>query len=215
MSSWFNVDSIKSLTDTINVDSLKEMADSVQQHLPKIDQEMIEKLTLTTPELTAERQRIDEEERRKEQLRDTLAGLMPWETRDPERDILVEECKEAVLQLSHKRETFFGPYPMPHQTAKIEELKKEPDEEEEEEEEERKETFDKNKPCAESLEKLAKLEPLPILLQEFNLDAHVGLIGRLLKVDKNLVGMQSELSGRNVRENFPFSTLLRVSRFSN
>ena len=97
MSSWFSVDSFKSLADKVNVESLKEIAGKAQEALPKIDQEMIEKLTLTTPELTAERQRIEEEERRKEQVRDTLAGLLPWETRDPERDILVEECRDAIL----------------------------------------------------------------------------------------------------------------------
>jgi hypothetical protein len=182
MSSWFNVESItKSVTDAINVDSIKQLTDKVQQAIPKIDSEMLEKLTLTTPELTAERQRIDEEEKRKEQVRDSLAGLLPWETRDPERDILVEECRDAMLQLSQTRESFFGPYPMPKRHADKEEEEEEPG---------------KDKPSADSLEKLAKLEPLPALLQEFDLDAHVGLINRLLKEDKKLEVMQSELSGK-------------------
>jgi hypothetical protein len=47
-----------------------------------MDKSMLEKLTLTTSELRAERQRIDEEERGKEAIRDMLAGMLPWETRD-------------------------------------------------------------------------------------------------------------------------------------
>ena len=187
MSSWFNADSIKGLTE------------KVQSALPiHIDQEMIEKLTLTTPELTAERQRIDEEERRKERVRDMLAGMLPWETRDAERDILVDECKEAILQLSSDRQTFFGPYRMPEKKVKLERtgavaaLK---DQEEHEVEEES--TEGGAGPPGESLEKLSKLEPLPVLLQEFDLDAHVGLINRLLKEDPKLVEMQSALSGKN------------------
>ena len=183
MSSWFSAESIKGLTE------------KVQSAIPKIDAEMIEKLTLTTPELTAERQRIDQEERRKERVRDVLAGMLPWETRDPERDILVDECKEAILQLSTDRKTFYGPYPMPGKKIKLEKGK-ETDEDQEHEEAEAHEA--ENEPPSESLEKLAKLEPLPILLQEFDLDAHVGLINRLLKEDPKLVEMQSHLSGKTI-----------------
>ena len=69
-----------------------------------------------------------------------------------------------------------------------------PKEEDEKEPAEVKEKSDQ--PSLDSLEKLAKLEPLPKLMQEFDLDAHVGLIDRLLKEDKKLVEMQSELSGK-------------------
>jgi hypothetical protein len=164
----------------------KDLTDKVQSALPVIDDKMLEKLTLTTPELTAERQRIDAEERRKEKARDMLAGMMPWETRDPERDILVEECKEAILQLSSKKETFFGPYVMPRLRAKTEDDD---------------ENIDKKamKPSKESLEKLEKLEPLPPLLQNFDFHAHVGLIGKILAADPQLVEMQSNLSGAFVR----------------
>lgn len=127
-------------------------------------------------------QRIDEEEKRKEQVKDSLAGMLPWETRDEEREILVEECKEAILALSADDASFLGPYQMPALP------KTDTDEEEEEEQEE-------IVPSPESLEKLSKLEPLPPLLAEFDLDAHVGLIQRLLQVDENLVEQQSKLSG--------------------
>ena len=65
------------------------------------------------------------------------------------------------------------------------------DEEEEEEE---------AGPSPESLVKLAKLEPLPPLLAEFDLDAHVGLIQKLLKVDDMLVEQQSKLSGECINK---------------
>ena len=120
-------------------------------------------------------------------MKDSLAGMLPWETRDAEREILVDECKEAILALSKKDETFFGPYKMPP-LLKISD-QKEDDEDEEYEKEEA-------GPSKESLENLAKLEPLPPLLANFDLDAHVGLIQRLLKIDKSLVEKQSILSGK-------------------
>jgi hypothetical protein len=114
--------------------------------------------------------------------------MYPWETRDAEREILVDECKEAILSLSSKDETFFGPYKMPALLNTSDEKEDEEDEENVKEEEPR--------PSKESLENLAKLEPLPPLLAEFDLDAHVGLIQLLLKVDKKLVEKQSTLSGK-------------------
>ena len=181
---------------------LSELTSKVQAAIP-IDAETIQKLTLSTPELTAERQKIDEEERRKERVKDSLAGMYPWETQDQERDILVEECKEAIMALSGKEETFFGPYKMPK--LKVDTSKKKEKEEAEEEElvdelEEERATESEGsskdrEPTPESLEQLAKLEPLPALLGDFDLDAHVGLIQKMLEVDPVLVGRQSTLSG--------------------
>jgi hypothetical protein len=205
MTSWFNVDSFMDSVENFNVkdltDNVKGLTERVQKALPKIDQETLQKLTLTTPELQAERKRIDEEFRRKENARDTLAGMMPWETHDPERDILVEECRDAILQLSLDRQTFFGPYPMPQSKVNLGVSTAETTEEETEEKEEEEESAEDHhprgpsKPSAESLEKLAKLEPLPVLLQDFDLDTHVGLIDKLLKADPELVKMQSAHSG--------------------
>jgi hypothetical protein len=132
-------------------------------------------------------QRIDQEERRKEEVKDSLAGMYPWETRDAEREILVDECKEAILALSSKDETFFGPYKMPALPNTSGESKDNEDEENEKAE---------PGPSEESLKNLAKLEPLPPLLAEFDLDGHVGLVQLLLKVDKKLVEKQSTLSGK-------------------
>lgn len=176
MSSWF--DSLKSITDQVQQTILDP--ETLQKSA-----ETFQKLTLTSPELTAERQRIDAEERHKEEIRNTLAGMLPWETKDTDREILVEECKEAVLQLSAHKETFFGPFGMPDVTVHLKDKESKDDAEEEEE----------DQPSNLSLEKLQKLEPLPALLQHFDLDAHVGLIERVLKEDPNLVGMQSKHSG--------------------
>mmetsp|Transcript_2642 Transcript_2642/g.7292 ORF Transcript_2642/g.7292 Transcript_2642/m.7292 type:complete len:398 (-) Transcript_2642:338-1531(-) len=171
-----------------------------------IDPEVFQKLTLNSPELAAERQKIDEEERRKEVVRDKLAGLLPWETRDPDRDILVPECKEVIMNLSKDEQTFLGPWEMPEKNVDLEEKPSsdsaDPDANDEAAVgdgpvEIRKQT---PKPSAESLEKLSKLEPLPTLLGEFDLDSHVGLIERVLKEDQDLVHMQSSLSGGGSRE---------------
>jgi hypothetical protein len=163
----------------------KDFTDKVQSALPKLDNEsLLQSLTLTTPALTAERERIDAEEKRKDRVRNMLSDMLPWQTRDRERDILVEECKEAILLLSNDKSTFFGPNQMPQMDAKT-------DDDDEKEGNVKESTI----PSKESLEKLAKLEPLPPLLQNFDLQSHVGLIEKLLKEDPRLVKMQSTLSG--------------------
>lgn len=48
--------------------------------------------------------------------------------------------------------------------------------------------------------KKAKLDPLPPLLEEFDLDAHVGLIERLFKEDPSLVAKHADLGGAGERE---------------
>lgn len=162
----------------------KGFTEKVQSVLPKLDNESIlESLTLTTPALKAERERLDASERQKETVRNMLSGMLPWQTRDPERDILVEECKDAILLLSKDKATFFGPYQMPPMDAKT------GDDDDDESEKEITE------PSKESLEMLAKLEPLPSLLRDFDFQAHVGLIEKMLAEDQTLVEMQS-LSGK-------------------
>jgi hypothetical protein len=177
-----------------SISTIKDLKDKVQAAIP-IDREMIAKLTLTTPEMNAERQQIYEDERRKAAMKNSLSGMLPWETNDEERDILVEECKEAILALSGKVETFFGPYELPPLAVNVEEEVHE-DAEEDEDHEKEPEIEKNQKPSPESLVRLEKLEPLPPLLNNFDLDAHVGLIERMLKVDPQLVEMQSMLSGK-------------------
>ena len=185
MSSWFS-----SLSEKVT--SAAEKVSSALQ-----DDTLLEKLTLTTPELKAERQALDASERRKEHVRNMLAGMLPWETRDSERDILVEECRDAVLQLSHEKKTFFGPYRMPKMDAKTED---DDSDEDEKDEAAKRDPYDPIQPSPESQEQLAKLEPLPPLLRDFDFSAHVGLIERILAEDKQLVKMQSSLSGGGARE---------------
>ena len=73
--------------------------------------------------------------------------------------------------------------------------------EDEEEEEDSDQKAAKDLAAAElSAEKLSKLQPLPKLLSDFDLDTHVGLIQRLLKVDPKLVEMHSRLSSGGQRE---------------
>ena len=204
MSSWFN--SLKESATAFTESAVKATEKAVESisHGPEQGGEsqsngsnplgMLQKLTLSSPELMAERQQLDEQEKRKEQVRDQLAGLLPWETRDPERDILVEECKEAILQLSAKSETFFGPFAMPNSN-----------EDTGAEGEDATPNGTRNvtttlPPSAESLERLSKLQPLPKLLSDFDLDAHVGLIQRVLEVDPALVHAQSQWSGGGARE---------------
>jgi hypothetical protein len=178
--SWFNTESIKK---HLNADALSGWTDKI------LSKETFEKLTLTTPELTAERQRMDQEELRKERVRDMLAGLFPWETRDPERDILVEECKEAILKLSESKANFYGPYPMPNNNLMLD-LE---DEESHNDSKEGEEAVDLKQPSKESLEKMKTLEPLPPLLQHFDLNNHVGLIQKVLIADPKLVKLQASL----------------------
>ena len=86
----------------------------------------------------------------------------------------MEECKEAILELSGREETFFGPYEMPLLKVVFAN-----DNEEEEGAEAQPEDANTSQarrhmtPSEESLEMLTKLEPLPTLLEDFDLDAHV------------------------------------------
>lgn len=190
--------SIMSFTSWFKVDALKDLSEKVQGSMPKLDMEVLEKLTLTSPDLVAERERIDTEERRKEQVKN-MVSLLPWETKDPERDILVEECKDAILKLSSDRQTFSGPFSLPKLAVNLGAIEATKSEEGEEVAEGEKEE-EMESPTNETLEKLAALGPLPPLLHDFELDAHVGLIQKLLAIDPILVHMQSSLSGGGQHE---------------
>ena len=120
---------------------------------------------------------------------------MPWETRDVEMEILTEECKEVILALSSNVESFTGPFVL---TGGLSTTSTATDEEEEGDED-IKSARDVHE-ASKSAEKLAKLRPLPVLLSEFDLDTHVGLIQRLLELDSKLVEMHSRLSSGGERE---------------
>lgn len=182
------------MSDWFSLNKFTELKNKVEKAIPKVDDELIQKLTLRTPEMQAERAQMEEEEKRRSTASRGLSYMMPWETKDPEREILVEECKEAILALSTKEDSFLGPYLLPAtdedgntatsgsnggdgdldgDTAVVE--------------------GGSTEDGISSADKLAKLEPLPPLLENFDLDAHVGLIERLLEIDTNLVEMQSRL----------------------
>lgn len=72
--------------------------------------DLFQSLTLRSPELAEEQARITEEEIRKESVKDALASLLPWDTRNEEHEILVAECQEEILALSVDEKTFQEPY---------------------------------------------------------------------------------------------------------
>ena len=123
--------------------------------------------------------------------------------------ILVEECKEAILELSSREDTFFGPYEMPLLKVMLEKSSSKDEDDDENLEEgtgdgeggDADDTGEETKasrhmaPSEESQEKLSKLKPLPPLLEDFDLDSHVGFIQRVMKEDENLVEMQAHFSG--------------------
>jgi hypothetical protein len=181
---------------TSGLEALHQLSETVQKAIP-MDKELLAKLTLNTDEMKAERQQFGEEAKRKMEVKNMLSGMLPWETRDSERDILVEECKEAILALSARPETFYGPYEMPSLKVKLnEDNEKVEGDDPNDDEEELEGAENRFTPSEESLEKLAKLEPLPPLLRDFDLDSHVGLIEKLLKEDPSLQERQSTLSGK-------------------
>ena len=174
---------------------LNDLKNNVESSVKNsIDPDLIKKLTLQSDELVSERERIDNEERRKEAVRDSLSEILPWETRDAEMEILVDECKEVILALSSDEKTFTGPFVLNGGLPSGEG-------EEEEEEHGDDEKLAKDLSAAEiSAEKLSKLQPLPDLLSDFDLDTHVGLIERVLKEDEQLVEMHTRLSSGGTRE---------------
>jgi hypothetical protein len=218
---------------------------------------LFERLTLTSTELVAERSRIDNEEIRKELLRNLLSSKSPWETSDVEHDILVDECKDSILQLSTNVETFFGPFTVPPMSIKTIKSNRtttttstNPTKHSQYEEEDADDhdvveftTQDEAKeqvkafqdttstsisivqedgtatcdgedttvepkaaavfnypPTQKSIDMLVKLQPLPTLLEQFDLSMHVGLIEQMLRVDSTLVKMQATYSGGGQRE---------------
>ena len=198
MASWF---SGAALGDKLN--GLKDLSAGLKakvQEKVKIDPDFIKKLTLNSDEMISEREQILEEERRKEAVGDSLAEILPWETRDAEMEILVDECKDIILGLSSKEETFTSPFILSGGFPPADGADEKEDEEEEGEEDEERKAAKDMAAAQVSSDKLSKLQPLPKLLADFDLDTHVGLIQRLLQVDPKLVEMQSRLSSGGQRE---------------
>lgn len=222
MASWFTQSTGIDLTSALDTlsETVQGVTETVQDAIPKEHKEMLAKLTLNTDEMISERENFRKEASRKADAKDRLNKILPWETLDPEREILVEECKDAILELSNREEIFFGPYEMPLLNVQLE-VSPSQDEDEETQtgepeggsvEESPEEGPDDNAeiasrikarhmpPTEESLEMLAKLQPLPPLLEAFDLEEHVGLIQNVMDEDPKLVAMQAFFSGGGARE---------------
>lgn len=164
----------------------KEAASKVQSKLP-LDDELVKKLTLRSDELQAVHDLIDAQETRKEAVRDYLASLLPWETKDEAREILVEECREAMQTMSKEGDTFTGPFPLPENVERMFT-----------EDSELSEATEESQAAAKK--KLEKMGTLPQLLDDFDLDAHVGLIEKLFKADKGLADSYAQLESAGKTE---------------
>jgi hypothetical protein len=192
MSSWFgNFDASNALGKLSEISSKvqkvsADVSSKVQKALP-LDDELVKKLTLRTDDLLAEHDMIDAQETRKEAVRDYLSNLLPWETKDEARDILVEECREAMNKMAEEGQTFTSPFDLPEGEGRM-------FAEDSGMEEANEESKD------EASKRLEKMGSLPQLLDEFDLDAHVGLIERLFKVDKELVRSHSQLESAGKSE---------------
>jgi len=188
MSSWFSFEKLNELSSEIS-NKVQSASNKVQSALP-IDDELIRKLTLTSADLVAEHSQLEQEELRKEEVRDCLTELLPFETLDEEREILVDECREAILKLSTEKDTFRYPFTA---SEGVELFKKTTHETNES-------VTNLTKVRKEAEEKLTKLQPLPPLLENFDLDTHVGLIQRVFELDPNLVDTHSQLTGAGEKE---------------
>lgn len=237
--SWFNqlTDKFEELGGVDALDKLSKISTKVQSSLdeaaPTGATDLFNKLTLRSPDLQAEHDLIDSQETRKEMVKDYLSALLPWETRDETRDILVEDVQYEIMEMSKIDETFMGPFQAAGGLgttmfieAENENMSKEASEEvhseeitfadhdaiesTENEEYDNKDAVTSERDGTDKLsnddrkkhyqERLEKMGKLPILLDEFDLDAHVGLIERLFKVDANLVKMHSKLSNSGKTE---------------
>jgi len=174
MSSWFN-DALGKLND---------ISTKVQSSLP-IDDDLLGKLTLRSDDLKAIHDLIDTEEKQKEQAIKLLSNLLQWETEDETKVILVEECRASILGLSVIDSTFTTPFALPEglkmwtEHSGMTESTKEMQEE--------------------AMKKFEKI-PFPDLLSDFDLNAHVELVQRLFKLDKNLVVAHSKLANAGKTE---------------
>lgn len=237
MSSWFS-----SFDTTSTLSKLSELSEqvgqqvsskvqtvksTVEQNIPPsvtkaVDSDLIRNLTLRSDELTKVHTEIEAEERRKELVKDYLAELLPWETRDEAKVILIDETKQVILSISSIESTFSHPFTPPPGiqlfpsidiTASTSQEEKDggvDDDTEktdgadttpaEGEEPTTTTTTNEEEYAMAAQQKLTTLQPLPPLLEKFDLDSHVGLIERLLTVDSELVKMHSLLIGAGERE---------------
>ncbi len=201
-------------------DNLGDLQSKVKDAIPTVavDNDLINKITLRSDELLREHELLDAQEKRKELVKEYLSELLPWETKDESKEILVEQCQEAILKLSQEKESFETPFMLEkgemfnpdyytevnfenmNEVADDEKTDSSPSAEADAADATADATRDQKKEVdvGDSMtpeQKLEKMQPLPLLLEHFDIDTHVGLIERVLKEDENLVHMHSLLSG--------------------
>jgi len=197
--SWFSsfdtgdaLNKLSSISTKVKA-SVNELSTLVPE-IPDNDQtKFLRNLTLNSPDMVAERSQMELEERRKELVRDHLSELLPWETSNEELGIFVEDCREGILALSGERSTFLLPFAPPEGVHLFSADGDSGDAENSGDE--------VDEALREKIkQKLIKLQPLPLLLEDFDIDAHVGLIERLLGEDTILAKMHSSLTGAGDKE---------------
>jgi len=197
--SWFSSFDAGDALNKLSTISTKVQAsvNELSTLVPDNDQtKFLRKLALNSPDMVAERSQLDLEERRKELVRDHLSELLPWETHNEELGIFVEDCREGILALSSERYTFLLPFAPPKGVRLFPiDIDNENNDDAENDQDDIDEALRE-----EIMQKLIKLQPLPSLLEDFDIDAHVGLIERLLAEDTTLTGMHSCLTGAGEKE---------------
>ena len=77
---------LNSAFDTLT-ETVQSVTESVQDAIPAEHKAMLAKLTLNTDEMISERNNYREEATRKEDAKDRLNKILPWETLDAEREV--------------------------------------------------------------------------------------------------------------------------------
>ena len=77
--SWFQSTGLNSAFDTLT-ETVQKAKETVQDAIPTEHKELLAKLTLNTDEMISERQNFRDEATRKEEAKNRLDKLLPWET---------------------------------------------------------------------------------------------------------------------------------------
>ena len=84
--SWLQSSGLTSAFDSLT-ETVAKATESVQDAVPAKHKEFLAKLTLNTEEMISERENFRDEASRKEQAKNRLNKLLPWETFDSEREV--------------------------------------------------------------------------------------------------------------------------------
>ena len=89
MASWFASTTGVDLSSAFGTltETVQNVTESVQDAIPAEHKAMLAKLTLNTDEMISERKNFREEATRKEDAKDRLNKILPWETLDAEREV--------------------------------------------------------------------------------------------------------------------------------